>query len=55
MQEKGFKKIEVKNKKCINVIGSEDGLVFRLNFSDKTFVDFINLIFLIHEDSQWRN
>ena len=37
MQEKDFRKIEVKSNKYINVFGSENGLVFRIYVSDQKF------------------
>ena len=43
MQEKDFKKIEVKNNICINVLGYENKLVFPIYVSDKKFKDSMNL------------
>ena len=51
VQEKGFNNIEMKNNKCINVIGYEDVLVFRIYVSDQTFGETIDLLLLIDDDS----
>ena len=50
MQEKDFKKIEVKNNICINVLGYENKLVFPIYVSDKTFKDSMDLLLLIEDD-----
>ena len=56
VQEKDFNKIEVKNNKCINMFGYENGLVFPIYLLDQTFGDSMNLLFLIDDDnSQCRN
>ena len=51
VQKKGFNNIEMKNNKCINVIGYEDVLVFRIYVSDQTFGETIDLLLLIDDDS----
>ena len=55
MQQKDFNKIEVKNSKYINVFGYDYGLVFPIYLSDQTFGDSMNYLFLLDDDSQWRN
>ena len=55
MQEKDFKKIEVKNNICVNVFSYEDVLVFPIYVSDQMFQDSRDLLLLIDDDSQWRN
>ena len=55
MQEKCSNKIQVKNNKCINVIGYEDVLVFPIDVLDQTFEESINMLLLIDDDSQWKN
>ena len=55
MQDKGFNKTEVKNNKCLNVFGYENGLVFPIYVSDQRFVDSISLLLLIDAYSQCRN
>ena len=37
VKEKEFSKIEMKNKKCINVFAYENGLVFPIYVSDQKF------------------
>ena len=54
VQEKGFNRIEVKNK-CINVFVYEDELVFPIYVSDQTLGDSIDFLLLIDDDSQCRN
>ena len=44
MQEKDFKKIEVKNNICIDVFGYEEKLVFPIYISEKTFEESIDLL-----------
>ena len=55
MEEKSFKKLEMKNNRCINVFGYEGLLVFPVDVSDQTFAECMDLLLLIHNDSQWRN
>ena len=55
VQEEAFNKIEVTNNICINIFSSEYGLVFPIYVSDQMFVDSIELVLLINNDSQWRN
>ena len=55
VQEKNFNNIEVKHNICINIFGYEDGLVFPIHVSDQTFLDSIDLLLSIDDDSQWRN
>ena len=50
VQEKYFKKIEVKNNICINVFGYENKLVFPIYVSDKKFKDSMDLLLLIEDD-----
>ena len=50
VQEKDFSKIEVKNNKCINVFGYENGLVFPIHVSDQNFEDSMDLLLLIDDD-----
>ena len=44
MQEKSFKKTEVKNNICINVFGYKNGLVFPIYFSDPKFGDSMDFL-----------
>ena len=53
MQEKGFSKIVVKNNKCINVFGYENGLVFTIYVSDQKFEDSIDFLLLIDDDKSY--
>ena len=46
MLEKDFNKIEVKNKKCINVFGYQNELVFSIYVSDEKFKDCMDLLLL---------
>ena len=48
--EKDFKKIEVQNNICINVLGYENELVYRILSSKQTFEDSIDLLLLIKND-----
>ena len=50
LQEKNFKKIEVKNIICINIFGYENELVFPIYVSDQKFEDSIDLLLLIDDD-----
>ena len=50
VQEKDFKKIEVKNNICINVFGYENGLDFPVYVLDQKFEDSIDLSLLIDND-----
>ena len=50
VQEKDFRKIEMKNNICINVFGYEDELVFPIYVSDQKFEDSMELLFLIDDD-----
>ena len=50
MQEKDFKKIEVKNNISINVFGYENGLFFPIYISDQKFEDSMDLLLLIDDD-----
>ena len=50
MQEKDFKKIEVKNNICIDVFGYEEKLVFPIYISDKKFEDSIDLLLLTDDN-----
>ena len=52
MQEKGFKKIEVKNNICINVFGYENGLVFPIYISDQKFENSMDLLLLNDNDDK---
>ena len=51
VQEKDFNKIEMKNNRCINVLGYENGLVFPIYVSDQKFelVLSMDLLLLEHE------
>ena len=49
MQEKDFKKIEVKNNICINVFGYENKLVFPISISNQK-LDSLDLLLLIDND-----
>ena len=53
--QESFNKIEVKNNKCINVFGYENGLIFSIYVSDETFGDSIDFLLLIDHDNQCRN
>ena len=46
LQEKNFKKIEVKNIICINIFGYENELVFPIYVSDQKFKDSMGLLLL---------
>ena len=50
VQEKDFRKIEVKNNICINVFGYENKLVFPIYVSDQKFEDSMDLLLLIDDD-----
>ena len=50
MQEKDFKKIEVKNNISINVFGYENGLFFPIYISDQKFEDSMDLLHLLDDD-----
>ena len=50
MQEKDFRKIEVKNNICINVFGYENELVFAIYVSDQNSKDSMDLLLLIDDD-----
>ena len=53
MEEKDFRKVEVKNTICINVFGYENGLffpVYVIYVSDQKFEDSMDLLFLIDDD-----
>ena len=50
MQEKDFRKIEVKNYKCINVFGHENVFFFPIYVSNQKFEDSVNLLVLIDDD-----
>ena len=50
MQEKDFKKIEVKNNISINVFGYENGLFFPIYISDQKFEDSMDLLLLLDDD-----
>ena len=50
MQEKDFKKIEVKHNICINVFGYENKLVFPISISNQKFEDSLDLLLLIDND-----
>ena len=51
VQEKDFNKIEMKNSRCINVLGYENGSVFPIYVSDKKLELFLStdLLLLEHE------
>ena len=49
VQEKDFKKIEVKNNTCINVFGNENKLVFPIYVWDQKFEDSMDLLFLVDD------
>ena len=50
VQEKDFKKIEVKNNICINVFGYENKLVFPIYVSDQKCEDSMDLLLLNDHD-----
>ena len=50
VQEKDFRKIEVKNNICINVFGYENKLVFPIYVSDQKFKDSVDLWLLDNDD-----
>ena len=50
VQEKDFKKIEVKYNICINVFGYENRLIFPIYISDQKFKDSMDLLLLIDND-----
>ena len=50
MQEKDFRKIEVKNNTCINVFGYENKLVFPIYVWDQVFEDSMDLLLLVDDD-----
>ena len=50
VQEKDFKKIEIKNNICINVFGCENKLVFPIYISNQKFEDSMDLLLLISND-----
>ena len=50
VQEKDFKKIELKNNICINMCGYENKLVFPIYVSDQKFQDSMDLLFLSDND-----
>ena len=53
MQEKDFKKIEVKSNICINVLDYENGLVFPIYISDQKLEDSMDLLLLIDDDKSY--
>ena len=53
VQEKDFRKIEMKNNICINVFGYEDELVFPIYVSDQKFEDSMDLLLLIDDKSDF--
>ena len=50
VQEKDFKKIEIKKNICINVFGYENKTVFPIYISDQKFEDSMDLLLLIGND-----
>ena len=50
IQEKDFKKIEIKKNICINVFGYENKLIFPIHISDQKFEDSMDLLLLIDND-----
>ena len=50
VEEKDFKKIEVQNNICINVLCYENELVFPIYVSDQKFENSMDLLLLIHDD-----
>ena len=50
VQEKDFRKIEVKNNTCINVFGYENKLVFPIYVWDQEFEDSMDLLLLVDDD-----
>ena len=50
VQEKDFKKVEVQNNVCVNVLGYENKLFFPVFISDQTFKLSIDLWLLIDDD-----
>ena len=52
MQEKDFRKIEVKNNISINVFGYENWLVFPIYISNQKFEDSIDLLLLLDDDDE---
>ena len=50
MQEKDFRKIEMKNNICINVFVYENELVFPVYVSDQKFEDSMDLLLLNDDD-----
>ena len=50
MREKGFSKIEKKNKICINVFCYENKLTFPINVTDQKFENSIDLLLIIDEN-----
>ena len=50
VQEKDFKKIEVQNNICIDVLCYENELVYPIFISEQTFEDSIDLLLLIEND-----
>ena len=50
VQEKDFRKIEVKKNICINVFGYENELVFAIYVSDQNSKDSMDLLLLIDDD-----
>ena len=51
VQEKFFKKIEVRNNICNNVFGYENELIYPIFISKQTFENSIDLLLLIKNDS----
>ena len=50
VKEKDFNKIEVKNNKCINVLGYENKLVFPIYVSNQKFEDSVDLLLFIDDN-----
>ena len=51
MQEKDFRKIQVKRNICIKVFGYENKLAFSIYVSDQKFEDSMDLLFLSDDDN----
>ena len=51
MQEKDFRKIQVKSNICIKVFGYENKLAFSIYVSDQKFEDSMDLLFLNDDDN----
>ena len=49
MQEKDFSKIEMKNNRCIKVLGYENGLAFPIYVSNQKFELFLSMDLLLLE------